>query len=99
MARSLGTTFTGMDLHRAALRELNELNAARIDSRFQSIDARMSETRHELRAEIATLRMEMQVGFARVESKIDSRFAEVIKWSFLFWCGTVAAGVFATRLR
>ncbi len=116
-----------VDTHRIELRELNELNFARvdarfdtfearvdarfqaadakidarfqaadakIDARFQAADARLSDVRHELRAEIATLRTDMQVGFAGLESKIDSKIdrkhAELLKWSFLFWCGTFA---------
>ncbi len=106
-----------VDTHRVELRELNELNYARIEARFQATDARISEVRHELLGEVGALRMDMRDGFAdvrsemrtgfaelkiaiaRTESKIDSRYAEVLKWSFVFWCGTVAAGVLAARLR
>ena len=104
-----------VDTQRAELRELNEMNYARIDSRFQLVDSRFteqrqaieamrSEFRHELRAEISTLRMEthdglaeVRVALAGVESKIDRRFADLVKWSFLFWCGAVAAAAL-TRL-
>jgi len=113
-----------VDTHRAELRELNELNFARIDSRFQLVDSRMNELRqvmdsrfneqrqatdslrvefrHELRAEISALRMETNDGLAEVkialaglESKIDRRFADLVKWSFLFWCGAVGAAALA----
>jgi|SRR5471032_3332486 hypothetical protein len=87
-----------VDKHRSELRELYELGFARIDSRF-------SEHRHEQRAETSALRLEMHDGFAAVkialaeskvataavESKIDHRFAELMKWSFLFWSGSFAA--------
>ncbi len=91
-----------MDNQRAELRELNELNFARIESRFsemqQATDARFGEARHELHAEVSAVRMEMRAGFselklaiANAEVKSERRFADLLKWSFLFWCGTFAA--------
>lgn len=57
------------------------------------------------RADIAELRHEMQVGFARVDARfatLDARFsaletlierrsADLMKWSFAFWVGAVVA--------
>jgi hypothetical protein len=57
------------------------------------------------RADIAELRHEMEVGFARVDSKfaaldgrfsaletlIEKRTADLMKWSFGFWIGAVVA--------
>ena len=84
-----------MVTHRAELRELNELSYGRLDSRI-------SEVRHELRAELGTLRMEMHDGFAdlklamaNAETKSERRFGEVIKWSFLFWSGSFATAALA----
>jgi hypothetical protein len=121
-----------VDTQRAELREINELNFARIESRFtemqQVTDARFGEARHELRAEVSAVRMEMHDGFAGVrdemragfselklaianaevkserrsgetESKMERRFAELLKWSFLFWCGTFATVALAVRRR
>ena len=135
-ATDLVDWMSNVDAQRAELRELNELNLARIDSRFQQVDSRLqqvdsrlqqvdsrlqqidsrfqqvdsrfqqvdsriNETRHELRAEIAELRQEVRVGFAelgaRTDSKIDRRFVDLIKWSFVFWCGTAAAALFLRR--
>ena len=45
----------------------------------------------QLRADIAELRQEMQVGFARLETRFERRFGDLIKWSFVFWVGAVAA--------
>jgi hypothetical protein len=113
-----------VDTHRAELRELSELHYARFDSRMtelrQVTDARLDAFRHELRADITTLRMETQaamgdlkVALAGVDSKIDNRFAEAqvtsanleakidrrftefVRWSFLFWCGAIAAAALA----
>ncbi len=106
-----------VDTHRAELRELNELNYARFDSRMNELRdvtaARLGEFRHEMRADISAHRAETQGGFAElkvalaeqrvalagVEMKIDRRFADVLKWSFFFWCGAVGAAVLARGLR
>ena len=45
----------------------------------------------QLRADIAELRQEMQVGFARLETRFERRFGDLIKWSFVFWVGAVGA--------
>jgi non-ribosomal peptide synthetase component E (peptide arylation enzyme) len=41
------------------------------------------------RADIAELRHEMQVGFARLEALIERRISDLMKWSFVFWIGAV----------
>ena len=92
-----------VDTQRAELRELNELNYARFDSRMNELRdvtaARLGEFRHELRADISDLRAEMKVAIAGVDSKIDRRHAELLTWSFVFWCGMVAAVEVARSLR
>lgn len=45
----------------------------------------------QLRADIAELRQEMQVGFAKLETRFERRFGDLITWSFVFWVGAVAA--------
>ena len=45
----------------------------------------------QLRADIAELRQEMQVGFARLETRFERRVGDLIKWSFVFWVGAVGA--------
>ena len=51
-----------------------------------------------LRGDLAELRHEMQLGFSKVdirfaelEKAIEQRAADLIKWSFVFWVGAVAA--------
>jgi len=61
---------------RAELRELNEENFRRFEAKLEQ---RVSELGSELRVEIAALRTDMA----------DLK-AELIKWMFLFWLGTVA---------
>jgi len=45
----------------------------------------------QLRADIAELRHEMQVGFATLETRFERRVGDLIKWSFVFWVGAVGA--------
>jgi hypothetical protein len=52
----------------------------------------------QLRADIAELRQEMQVGFARLETRFERRFGDLIKWSFVFWVGAVAAIAMVARV-
>lgn len=48
-----------------------------------------------VRADLAELRHEMQVSFARMEANLTAQIerskADLMKWSFVFWCGAVAA--------
>ena len=90
-AADLVTWMQHVDAQRAELRELNELNFARFD-------ARLGEMRQEARADIAELRQEMKAGFGevrqevgRLETKLEQRSADLIKWSFVFWIGAVGA--------
>ena len=43
------------------------------------------------RGDVAELRHEVQVGFARMEALIERRVSDLMKWSFVFWCGALAA--------
>ncbi|HEX8723837.1 MAG TPA: hypothetical protein VF737_00450 [Gemmatimonadaceae bacterium] len=72
---------------------------ARIDGRFGEMDARIDGRFGEMEArfdakldrEIGQLRQEMAAGFGRVESRIEQRFADLMKWSLTFWLGSVIA--------
>lgn len=84
-----------MDAQRAELRELNELNFTRIDERFKRVDERFTR----IDEQFVESRREMDAWFAqfeasiigRLEAKIEQRTADLMKWSFVFWCGAVAA--------
>jgi hypothetical protein len=63
----------------------------------------------ELRVEIAELRAEMRAGFAavndrfvaseaRTDAKLEGLKAELLRWMFLFWVGTVGAILAMTKL-
>ena len=45
----------------------------------------------QLRADFAELRQETQVGFAQLETRLERRIGDLIKWSFVFWVGAVGA--------
>ena len=59
----------------------------------------------ENRADIAELRHEMQVGFARMETRfaglegmIERRSADLMRWSFVFWVGAVTSIALLAKL-
>src|SRR6266540_2558695 len=146
-----------VDAQRAELRELNELNFARVDTRFaeareatradlaelrQAMQADLAELRQAMQADRSELREEMKVGFAelrldtqadlaelrqvmqsdlaelrqgmqsdrsalreemkagfaelrqemsQLETRLERRIGDLIKWSFVFWVGAVGA--------
>ncbi|MBI4420482.1 MAG: hypothetical protein HY560_06620 [Gemmatimonadetes bacterium] len=64
----------------------------------EAMRADFAEQRHHTEAAIAGLRQEMLVGFAtlrqemaQMEARLERRFSDLIKWSFVFWVGAVAA--------
>jgi hypothetical protein len=69
------------------LRKLQEVlgaEAARdLVTRLEGVDA--------CRGDIAELRHEMQLGFAKLEGLVERTKADLMKWSFVFWVGAVAA--------
>jgi hypothetical protein len=80
VANELVDWFNAVDTtYKADLRDLIEVQAQRFDARLEQ---RLAETRADLRSEIGQLRGEMRVGFAQLR-------AELVKWMFLFWLGTV----------
>jgi len=74
-AEDLVDWMRGVDSQGSELRKLIELTVSRFEERM---DRRVAE-----------LRQEMQVGFARLETMIERRSYELIKWSFVFWMGSV----------
>jgi hypothetical protein len=67
-----------VDAQRAELRELNELNFSRIDARLADLATH---------ADLAGLRQDM----AHLETRLERRLGDLIKWSFVFWVGAVGA--------
>ena len=88
------------DTYRGDLRELNEINFSRFDARLEQ---RLVELRAELRAEMSSLRKDMESGFARFDAKLEPRLAQVksdlVKWMFIFWAPTALGVVSLLLLR
>jgi hypothetical protein len=60
--------------------------------------ADLAELRLATQADFAELRQEMQAGFAELrqemahlETRLERRIGDLIKWSFVFWVGAVGA--------
>ena len=77
-----------LDASRAELRELNDLNFARIESKFESMSARIDSKFETMSARFDGKLEAMSAG---LETKMEHRFADLLKWSFVFWVGAVAA--------
>ena len=71
--------------YKSDLREMNEASFARFDAKLEQ---RLAEFRAQFGAEI---RVEMYSGFSRLEKAIADARADMIRWSFVFWVGTVIA--------
>jgi len=70
--------------YKSELRELNEANWTRFETRLES--------------EMHALRSDMQAFKAEVKGELKELKAELIKWMFLFWAGTAFAGVLLRAL-
>ena len=66
-----------------------------IDKRFaefgQAIDKRFAEFQQAIDKRFAESQRAMETGLARLETKLERRFADLLKWSFVFWVGAVVA--------
>jgi hypothetical protein len=81
---------------------LGEDGAADMVAWMQGVESGRSEIRelHDLYAARTQARfdvIEARIDSAKNEvlSAMDHRFADLIKWSFLFWCGAVGAALLA----
>ena len=88
IANELVDWFNQVDAtYRSELRDLNELNFARFEAKLEQRIA-------EVKADIAVLhgKVESQVDAlsSKMDTQAESMRAELIKWMFLFWLGTVA---------
>lgn len=51
----------------------------------------VAELRHEMDSRFSVIENRMDQGFARMETLIERRSADLIKWSFVFWVTAVGA--------
>jgi hypothetical protein len=68
------------------------------DAQSARIDAQMGQLRAELRQEIGELRAEVRAGFAASDGRLEGLKAELLRWMFLFWVGSVGAILAMTKL-
>ncbi len=64
---------------------------AQVDARFREMDARITATAAELRSEMTLLARDLRTEMSAVAAKVDARYGDMLKWSFVFWCGAVLA--------
>jgi hypothetical protein len=106
VANELVEWFNAVDLtYRSELRELNELNYARFEAKLgegiatlrADFDTKLAAFRADFETRIGALRSELKqdIAEARAAAKQDlaDTRADLIKWMFLFWLGSVAASV------
>lgn len=86
------------DTVRADIAELRTETHADFARLRQEMGRGLTEVRQDMRAgfaaydaKLAAFHEEMQVGFARLEARFERRFGDLLKWSFVFWVGAVAA--------
>lgn len=93
-----------VDVQRAELRELNELTVSRLEARLgevrSEIQAQLTDLRRDMETGFARqdgarieLEKKMETGFARLETRIEQRTVDIMKWSFVFWVGSVVTVV------
>ena len=76
--------------YKSELRELNDASWARFDARLEQ---RVAELRSELKTEIHTLAADMKTLRAEVRGDLKDLRADLLKWMFLYWTATAAAGL------
>ena len=90
IANDLVEWFNQVDAtYRQELREQNDFNWGRVEARIGQAESRMesrlvemeTRLRSEFHQELTGLRADMDVGLERLRS-------DLLKWMFLFWCGT-----------
>ena len=72
--------------YRGELREINDLNYARFEAK---LDQRVAQLDAKLEQRIAQLDAKLEQRIAELRAEMAGQRADLIKWMFLFWAGTV----------
>jgi len=99
IANDLVDWFNQVDAtYRADLRELNELNFARFDAKLEQ---RVAQLDAKLEQRTSRLESKLDQRISQLETKMGALRAELIKWMFIFWAGTVipVVGMVALLMR
>ena len=70
----------------------------RIDARFAQVETRLDRLDIRFSQDFAAHRMETEAALGRLRVDIVTQKADMVKWMFLFWLGSVAATVAARLL-
>jgi ABC-type phosphate transport system auxiliary subunit len=102
IANELVEWFNQVDAtYRADLLQINELNFSRFDARLEQrvaqvqakLEQRMGQLESRLQQRMAQFESKLEQRITQVESELDLRIAktraELIKWMFVFWVGTL----------
>jgi hypothetical protein len=73
-------------VNRTAVREVADLYFAKFDARLEK---GLSEVRSEQDKGFALARSDLHQGLAGVRTEVADQRADLIKWMFIFWAGTV----------
>lgn len=86
VANELVEWFNQVDAnYRTELRELNELNFSRFDSKLEQ---RLAESDAKWERRFAEFDVKWERRFAKLETTFAETKTEIIKWMFIFWAGT-----------
>ena len=81
-------------VNRAAVREVADLYYARFEARLEKglaeVRSEMAVAQSDMDKGFAKVRSEMTTGLAQVRSEMANQRADLVKWMFLFWVGTMA---------
>ena len=83
--------------YRSDVRAIADAQSARIDAQMGQLRAELRQEiaalGAELRQDIGELRAETRAAFARADERLDGRMeglkAELLRWTFLFWVGSM----------
>ncbi len=72
-----------------------EARLGEVEIRLEKLETRLGDVEDRVRADIhaglAEARRDLETGLARLEMTIERRTADIMKWSFAFWVGSVLA--------
>lgn len=82
---------TWLDEERSERVALREGIRADFAEMRQEIHAGFTQLREQLRGEIHAVEKNLTDRIHAVDTKVDQRYADLMKWSFVFWVGAVTA--------
>ena len=80
-----------MEDRRSELEGIVEAARVATAAQFAELGARMDLRFTEFRSDINARFAEQREANGKLETLIERRFGDLIKWSFVFWCGAVGA--------